>query len=67
MQSKPEYGRMLTVKGGWLLCPQCGGSKVLRIWPDTYGRRIQVYCKRCRHETTVNIDPQCLCHECPCR
>lgn len=66
MRSPEIHGKLLTVKDGWLLCPKCGGSKVLRIYPDTEGQRIQVYCKRCRQESIVNI-AQCQCHECPCQ
>ena len=56
----------LTVKDGWLLCPSCGRSKVLRILPETRGRAIQVYCKKCGRETLVDID-KCQCHKCQCR
>ena len=66
MQTTRESGRLLAVKDGWLLCPVCQRAKVLRVWPETEGRAIQVYCKRCGRETLVDID-KCQCHECQCR
>ena len=66
MNRAENRGKMLTVKDGWLLCPVCGGSRVLRIYPETSGQKIQVFCKRCSKESIVNIE-QCQCHECPCQ
>ena len=66
MRTTEKHGKLLAVKNGWLICPKCGGSKVLRIYPDTRGKKIQVYCKRCRKESIVNIEA-CQCHECPCQ
>lgn len=56
----------MAVKDGWLLCPVCQKAKVLRVWPETEGRAIQVYCKRCGRETLVDID-KCQCHVSQCR
>lgn len=59
LQSQPEHAKLVT-KDGWLLCPHCGKQKVLRIYPETRARCLQVYCKRCGRESIVNID-ECLC------
>ncbi len=59
MQKQMETGK-LVVKDGWLMCPSCGKQKVLRIYPETRARYLQVHCKRCGHESIVNID-KCLC------
>ena len=62
----------LVIKDGWLMCPSCGKQRVLRIYPETRAKCLQVYCKRCGHEHIVNID-ECLCHmiraerSCRCR
>lgn len=66
MHSEVNSGKLLSVRDGWLLCPVCGKTKVLRIYPETRGRMIQVFCKRCGSESIVNIE-QCQCHECQCR
>ena len=42
------------------MCPSCGKGRVLRIYPETRAKYLQVYCKRCGHEHIVNID-ECLC------
>ena len=66
MQTTAGSGKLLAVKDGWLLCPVCRGTKVLRIWPETEGRAIQVFCKKCGRESLVDID-KCQGHECQCR
>ena len=66
MRNLSQIKRQLTVKDGWLLCPTCGKSKVLRIWPESKGQAIQVFCKKCGQETLVDID-KCQCHKCQCR
>ena len=50
----------LVIKDGWLMCPSCGKHRVLRVYPDTRAKCLQVYCKRCGQENIVNID-ECLC------
>lgn len=42
----------------WLICPACGKKKILRVRPDTVVRNLPVYCKRCRREVIVNIEPE---------
>lgn len=66
MQTTRETGKLLAVKNGWLLCPKCGRQRVLRIYPETRGEMIQVYCRMCRRETIVNIEKG-QCHEGQCR
>ena len=53
-------GDILTVDSGWLICPHCGGAKVLQLMPGTKAKNLVVFCKRCGVESIVNID------ECPC-
>ena len=59
LQSEKSYDKMRT-KDGYLLCPICKRQKVLRILPDTVGKRIPVWCKNCKQESIVNIDPESL-------
>ena len=55
---------MLTVKDGWLLCPACGRSRVLKVHPETRGEAFPVFCKKCGRESLVDIDKsQCQSHE----
>ena len=61
MQNEKECGKMST-KDGYLLCPICRRQKVLRLLPDTYGQKIPVWCKTCKQESIVNIDPKSLSH-----
>ncbi len=61
MQNEKECGKMRT-KDGYLLCPICQRQKVLRLLPDTSGKKIAVWCKTCKQESIVNIDPKSLSH-----
>lgn len=57
LQSEAERGIMLTVKDGWLQCPRCRRNRrLMRIYPDTSGHRVQVFCRNCKSEIIVNIE-----------
>lgn len=49
-------GRILEVHEGWVLCPDCRRGRLLPLHPDTAGRMIPAYCKRCRRQHFLNID-----------
>ena len=55
MQVTQKDGKLCAVRNGWLLCPACGRSRVLRVYPETRGETISVYCKKCGRESLVNI------------
>lgn len=59
MQSVKCCGKIMT-KDGYLLCPICRRQKVLRLLPDTEGKRIAVWCKNCKRESVVDIDAKSL-------
>lgn len=57
MQKSPVYGKLLTVKDGWVSCPECGRNHhLLRITPETEARRLIVYCRSCKREIILDID-----------
>ena len=62
MQTTRESGRLLAVKDGWAACPICGKPRLIRILPETRAKSLPVYCKHCKTESIVNIDPS-LSHE----
>lgn len=45
----------LVIAQGWLLCPVCGRGKVLHLLPGTRAVGLEVYCKRCRQTSVVDI------------
>ena len=49
-------GRIISVQQGWAICPECGRGRLLPIHPQTRGRMIPAYCKRCRKQHYLNID-----------
>ncbi len=56
MQSRTKYGKMLTVKHGWLECPSCNRNrKMMQVLPDTEGHKIVAFCRICKTEHIVDI------------
>lgn len=56
MQTHGKYGKMLTVRNGWLECPSCNRNrKMMQVLPDTEGHKIIVYCRICKTEHIVDI------------
>lgn len=57
MQSVDKHGRMLTVKNGWLECPNCRRNKrLMKINSDTVASRVVAFCRDCKEENIVDID-----------
>lgn len=54
MQSREKCGT-LVVKDGWVMCPECGRVKLLRLPADGYVKAY-AYCRNCRKERFLNID-----------
>ncbi len=48
-------GTMLAVKDGYLECPYCKASRLQRVRQDTEAKRLQVYCRKCKHELIVDM------------
>ena len=42
----------------WYPCPKCGYGKLLKIREDTIIRNALFYCKRCKQENLINIEPE---------
>ena len=56
MQSCGVSGRLLTVTNGWLQCPVCRRNRrLMRILPDTEGKRIPAYCRDCKTELLIDV------------
>ena len=56
MQTQAKYGKMLTVRHGWLECPSCRkNGRVMRIRPDAEGERLTAYCRVCKKEILIDI------------
>lgn len=56
MQSRTKYGKMLTVKHGWLECPSCNRNrKMMQVLPDTEGHKIVAFCRICKTEHIMDI------------
>lgn len=67
MQSQTKYGIMLTVRDGYLVCPNCLQNKKLKpVEPDESGRNITVYCRMCKKRVKIDIE-QGQCFQSRCR
>ena len=57
LQSQLDHGKILPVKGGWLICPICRRNhRLQRISPDMTASRFPVYCKDCKSEILIDVD-----------
>ena len=55
MQQRRERDK-LTVKDGWIACPNCRRNKrLLRIEADTEASGLPVYCRDCKAEIILDI------------
>jgi len=63
LQFQAKHGRMLTVKDGYLVCPNCRRNKrLMKVNPDTVATRVVAFCRDCKTENIVDID-QGQCYE----
>ena len=62
LQTQAKHGKMLTVRDGYLECPNCRRNKrLMKINPDTVAHRVVVYCRDCKKENILDIDKgQCF-------
>lgn len=62
MINPAQYGKILTVTDGYLVCPVCRRNKrVMQIRPDTSGERVVAYCRQCKSELIIDIhEGQCF-------
>ena len=39
----------------WILCPVCGKGKVLHALPGTRAVELEVFCRRCRQRSVLDV------------
>ena len=42
----------------WCRCPVCGYNRMLKLREDTVIKNLPMYCKRCKKETLITIEPK---------
>ena len=56
MQTVANRGKILTVRGGYLVCPNCRKNRhLIQVKPDTEARNLVLYCRVCKTEHIVDI------------
>ena len=55
MNPTAEHGKMIPKRGGYIGCPYCSNSKLLRVPDMTEARALPVYCRKCSHEILIDI------------
>ena len=46
-----------TPLGVFISCPTCKAKRLMRIYPETRGESVALFCRRCRRELVVDIQP----------
>ena len=57
MSSGATVKCVVTPLGVFVSCPVCRAKRLLRILPETSGKSIVLYCRKCRNQTVVDIQP----------
>lgn len=42
----------------WCGCPRCGFPKMLKVRQDTILKNFPAYCKKCKKESVITIEPR---------
>lgn len=42
----------------WCKCPKCGNPKMIKYREDTRIKNLPGYCKKCKKETLITIEPE---------
>ena len=64
LQECGKRGMMVTT-GGRVRCPVCKTPTTLMVTPQTSGKNIPAYCRKCKTTTLVNIEHG-QCSSSPC-
>ena len=52
---------ILPTADGYLICPRCRMTKLIRLRKETVATGLQVYCRKCKRELIVDIrEGQCF-------
>lgn len=63
LKTQEKHGKLLTVKNGYLVCPNCLRNKhLMKITPDATASHIVIFCRDCKREHIVDIE-QGQCYE----
>lgn len=55
MNPQADHGKMIPKRGGYIGCPFCSNSKLLRVPDSTEARALPVYCRKCHREILIDI------------
>lgn len=42
----------------WVMCPVCRKGKLLKLNGETQAKALALYCRKCKHESLVDIEPR---------
>lgn len=43
--------------GVFISCPTCKAKRLMRLYPETSGTGVALFCRRCKRELVVDIQP----------
>ncbi|MGE4276316.1 MAG: cysteine-rich KTR domain-containing protein [Lawsonibacter sp.] len=47
----------VTTGAAWVMCPVCRCGKLLKLTEETRAQGLVLFCRRCKHESVVEIGP----------
>lgn len=42
----------------WMRCPKCGNEHFIKVSKETRIYKFPAYCKRCKKEIVINVEPR---------
>lgn len=51
---KPKRYDKIKTKDGWLICPMCRRTKIIKTLPSTRATDLVLYCRACKAAFVVN-------------
>ena len=42
----------------FISCPACKAKRLMRLYPETTGAGVALFCRRCKRELVVDIQPR---------
>ena len=46
-----------TPLGVFISCPTCKAKRLMRLYPETAGAGVALFCRKCKRELVVDIQP----------
>lgn len=55
MKDAEESGKMVTVEGGWAICPVCRYKHLKRVHENETAALVFIHCRHCKNEIPLTL------------